>query len=139
MSERKVAVITHGKDGGYVATFPDREPATDRFASILAQHCIIIGYSVKYEIQEHELSGWVSRSDGKGKMKHCVAHHRACDCREQMFAEMAAENKTLKHRLEYANGKLSEAVVKMDELRDIIRKPNAQADRTAKAGERGWS
>jgi len=62
--------------------------------------------------------------DGKDDMRNCVTHHHACDCREQMFAEMAAENKTLKKRLEYANGKLSEAVLKMDELRDIIRKPN---------------
>ena|GEM_PF-4739011 len=59
-------------------------------------------------------------------MKTCVTHHHACDCREQMFAEMAAENKTLKQRLEYANGKLSEAMAKMDELRNIICKPNAQ-------------
>jgi len=57
-------------------------------------------------------------------MKNCVTHHHACDCREQMFTEMAAENQTLKQRMEYANGKLSEAVVKMDELRDIIRKNN---------------
>lgn len=51
LKDRKTAVITHGKNGGYIATFPDREQEIDRFASILAQHCIIIGYSVKYELQ----------------------------------------------------------------------------------------
>ena len=56
MSKRTVAVITHGKDGGYVATFPDREPATDRFAGILARRCITIGYSVKYKLQEGTVS-----------------------------------------------------------------------------------
>jgi len=61
-------------------------------------------------------------------MKNCVTHHYACDCREQMFAEMTVENKTLKKRLEYATGRLSEAVAKMDELRDIIRSANDQAD-----------
>jgi len=61
-------------------------------------------------------------------MKECTKHHHACDCREQKFAAMDAENKTLRKRLQFANGKLSEAVVKMDELRDIIRKPNNRLD-----------
>ena len=58
------------------------------------------------------------------KMRECVTHHHACDCREQMFAEMQAENMMLKKRLQYANGKLSESMLKLDELRDIISKPN---------------
>ena len=59
-------------------------------------------------------------------MKKCVTHYHACDCREQMFAELAAENRTLKQQLEYANGKLSEAMLKLEDLRDIICKPNAK-------------
>jgi len=34
--------------------------------------------------------------------------------------EMAPENKTLKQRLAYVNGKLSEAMLKMDELRALL-------------------
>ena len=58
----------------------------------------------------------------------CVTHHHACDCREQKFAEMAAENRKLRKRLEYANGKLSEAMLKMDELRELLCKPNGKED-----------
>lgn len=74
----------------------------------------------------------------KGDMKHCTAHYHACDCREQMFAEMAADNKSLKRQLEYANGKLSEAMLTMEELREIVCKPNApdqaRLQATAEAG-----
>jgi hypothetical protein len=52
----------------------------------------------------------------------------ACDCREQQFAEMAAENRSMRKQLQYANGKLSEVMIKMDELRDIICRANATGD-----------
>jgi len=53
-------------------------------------------------------------------MENCTTHHHACDCREQKFAEMENENRTLRCRLQYANGKLSEAMLKLDELRELI-------------------
>jgi len=53
-------------------------------------------------------------------MKDCTTHHHASDCREQQFAEMKAENQNLKKQLQYANGKLSEAMDKLGELREII-------------------
>ena len=50
--------------------------------------------------------------------------NHACDYREQKFAEIAAENMTLCKQLQYANGKLSEAMLLMDELRTMLCKPN---------------
>jgi len=67
--------------------------------------------------------------------KECATHHHACDCREQKFAEMAAENRRLWKQLQYANGKLSEAMLKMADLRDIICNPNDQVERPQKASK----
>jgi hypothetical protein len=60
-------------------------------------------------------------------MKECVTHHHACDCREQKFAEMAAENRSLRKRLQYASGKLSEAMLKMNELCEMLWEPDEAA------------
>ena len=57
-------------------------------------------------------------------MKECVTHHHACDCREQKFAEMEAEYRSLRKRLQYASGKLSEAMLKMNELCELLWGPN---------------
>ena len=56
--------------------------------------------------------------------KESNAELHSSECREQKFAEIAAENRTLCKQLQYANGKLSEAMLKMDELRTMLCKPN---------------
>ena len=59
-------------------------------------------------------------------MRDCITHHHACDCREQKFAEIEAENRSLRKRLQYANGKLSEAMMKLDELRKLLSESGSQ-------------
>jgi hypothetical protein len=69
-------------------------------------------------------------------MKECVTHHHACDCREQKFAEMEAENCSLRKQMQYANGKLSEAILKMDELHELLYQPSAQRRESPAGGSR---
>ena len=33
-------------------------------------------------------------------MKECITHHHACDCREDKFKELKAENERLREKIE---------------------------------------
>jgi len=37
---------------------------------------------------------------GGREMKECITHHHACDCREDKFKELKAENERLREKIE---------------------------------------
>ena len=42
----------------------------------------------------------VEIGNGGAKMRQCITHHHACDCREEKFAKLEAENKRYRRVLE---------------------------------------